>query len=100
MCKEEKKKEKKTKEEREEIIDYKKLSEDHLDSWKRCQADFENFKKDQEKSREEFRKYAKMDVALQILPVLDNFEAALAHVPEAEKKSAWVTGITHIKRQI
>jgi len=71
-----------------------------LDSWKRCQADFENFKKDQVKEREKFAKFAKMDIVEQILPALDNFEASLAHVPEAEAKSAWVEGITHIKRQI
>ena len=41
-----------------------------------------------------------MDVISQILPVLDNFEASLSHVPEKEKNSAWVAGITHIKRQI
>jgi molecular chaperone GrpE len=74
--------------------------ENHLDSWKRCQADFENFKKDQAKAREEFAKYAKMDVIEQILPVLDNFEASLAHVPEEKKSNGWVEGITHIKRQI
>lgn len=100
MCKEEKKKYKKTEEKCEEKIDYQKLAEKHLDSWKRCQADFENYKKDQEKAREEFRKYAKMDVIEQILPVLDNFEASLAHVPEDEKSNGWVEGITHIKRQI
>ena len=81
-------------------IDYKKLSEKYLDSWKRCQADFENYKKSQAKDWEEFAKFLKMDVISQILPVLDNFESSLAHVPEVEKKSAWVTGITHIKRQI
>jgi molecular chaperone GrpE len=75
-------------------------NEHTLDSWKRCQADFENYKKSQVKHLEEFRKYAKMDVIEQILPVVDNFEASLAHVPEKEKNSAWVTGITHIKRQI
>ncbi len=71
-----------------------------LNSWKRCQADFENYKKDQVKYLEEFRKYAKMEMIEQILPVVDNFEASLAHVPEKEKDSAWVVGITHIKRQI
>lgn len=71
-----------------------------LDSWKRCQADFENYKKDQVKHQEEFRKYTKMDVILQILPVLDNFEISLEHVPEKEKENKWVEGITHIKRQI
>lgn len=72
----------------------------YLDSWKRCQADFENYKKDQAKAREEFVKFVKMDVISQILPVLDNFEASLSHVPENEKDSTWVAGITHIQRQI
>ncbi|MDD5489661.1 MAG: nucleotide exchange factor GrpE [Candidatus Moranbacteria bacterium] len=71
-----------------------------LDSWKRCQADFENYKKSQAAHQEEFRKYAKMDVIEQILPVLDNFEISLAHVPEDKKENGWVEGITHIKRQI
>jgi len=80
--------------------DYKKLAEKNLNSWKRCQADFENFKKDQAKAREEFAKFAKMDVISQILPALDNFEASLAHVPEEHKQNGWVEGIVHIKKQI
>ena len=72
----------------------------YLDSWKRCQADFENYKKDQAKHQEEFLKYAKMDVIEQILPVVDNFEASLAHVPEKSKENKWVEGIVYIKKQI
>ncbi|MFA6285435.1 MAG: nucleotide exchange factor GrpE [Parcubacteria group bacterium] len=71
-----------------------------LDSWKRCQADFENYKKDQMKHQEEFRKYAKMDVLEQILPVVDNFEASLAHVPGHSKENKWVEGIVYIKKQL
>jgi nucleoside triphosphatase len=71
-----------------------------LNSWKRCQADFENYKKDQARYQEEFRKYAKMDVVEQILPVLDNFEASLAHVPDDKKENKWVEGIVYIKRQL
>ncbi len=83
-----------------EILEGKNSAEKYLDSWRRCQADFENYKKDQARAREEFVKYAKTGVVEQILPVLDNFEASLSHVPEKEKDSAWVAGITHIKRQI
>lgn len=88
-----------TKEIIESYLRYKE-TEKYLDSWKRCQADFENYKKERVKGREEFLKFAKMDVILQILPVLDNFEASLSHVPEKEEDSSWVAGITHIKRQI
>ena len=86
-----------------DLIDaYKKYQEskEGLDSWKRCQADFENYKKDQAKYQEEFRKYAKMDVIEQILPVLGNFEASLAHVPEKNKENGWVEGIIYIKKQL
>ncbi len=71
-----------------------------LDSWKRCQADFENYKKSQAEHQEEFRKYAKMDVIEQILPVVDNFEMSLAHVPEKSKENKWVEGIVYIKKQL
>jgi molecular chaperone GrpE len=71
-----------------------------LDSWKRCQADFENFKKDQARHQEEFRKYAKIDVIEQILPVVDNFESSLAHVPEKSQENKWVEGIVYIKKQL
>jgi molecular chaperone GrpE len=74
--------------------------ESALDSWKRCQADFENYKKSQARQQEEFRKYVKMDVIEQILPVLDNFEMSLDHVPEKSKENKWVEGIVYIKKQL
>lgn len=83
-----------------ELLDGQCGADQYLNNWKRCQADFENYKKDQAKAREEFAKFAKMDVIEQILPVLDNFEASLAHVPEENKKNGWVEGITLIKRRI
>jgi ADP-ribose pyrophosphatase YjhB (NUDIX family) len=64
-----------------------KENQNALDSWKHCQADFENYKKSQATHQEEFRKYAKMDVIEQIFPVVDNFEASLAHVPGHSKEN-------------
>jgi nucleoside triphosphatase len=75
-------------------------SQNALESWKRCQADFENYKKNQAQHQEEFRKYAKIDVIEQILPVVDNFEASLAHVPEKSQENKWVEGIVYIKKQL
>lgn len=81
-------------------ISDKERAENYLDSWKRCQADFENFKKDHGRRQEEFRKFAKTDMIEQILPVVDNFEASLAHVPDDEKANKWVEGIVYIKKQL
>ncbi len=96
-------KENKVEEQEEKInekAELKKKAEEYLNSWKRCQADFENYKKDQAKRMEEFRKFASLDMVLQILPVLDNFEMSLSHVPEDKKDGAWVQGILHIKKQL
>ncbi len=74
--------------------------ENSLDNWKRTQADFENYKKDQVKAMEEFRKFARLNLVMQILPVLDNFNASLEHVPEDQKDNGWVIGINYIKKQL
>jgi len=89
-----------TEKKEEGIADAKKKTDEYLSGWKRAQADFENYKKDQEKRMIEFRKFANLDIVLQILPVIDNFESSLAHIPEKEKDSAWVQGILHIKKQL
>jgi molecular chaperone GrpE len=71
-----------------------------LENWKRAQADFENYRKLQEKKMAEFREYANLDIIYQILPVLDNFESSLNHVPEDQKDGGWVQGILYIKKQL
>lgn len=89
-----------TEKKEEGIVDAKKKTDEYLSGWKRCQADFENYKKDQAKMLGEFRKFVSLDMILQILPVLDNFNVSLEHVPADQKDSAWVTGIIYIKKQL
>jgi len=72
----------------------------YLESWKRCQADFENYKKRQNDNQKEIVYFANMNLIREILPVLDNFYASTGHIPEDQKNNAWVTGIMHIQRQL
>lgn len=74
--------------------------EDALKRWQRCLADFENYKKQSAQQNEEFKKYASENLIIDLLPVLDNFQASLEHIPEAEKESGWVTGILYIQKQL
>lgn len=74
--------------------------EEYLEGWKRCQADFDNYRKRQEESKKQLKEFMLEDLALQILPVVDNFEMSLSHVPENQKDGAWVQGILHIQRQL
>lgn len=71
-----------------------------LNSWKRCLADFDNYKKRQNENQKEFTKYAAEGVISDMLPVLDNFHAATDHIPENEKDNPWVTGIMYIQQQM
>jgi molecular chaperone GrpE len=71
-----------------------------LDRLKRCQADFENYKKRQTENQKNFIQYAAQNMILEIIPVLDNFHASTEHVPEEQKENPWVVGIMHIQKQL
>ena len=83
----------------EEYLEYKERK-NSLDGWKRCQADFENYKKRQAEERKNLLQYGNADLILEILPVVDNFHASTDHIPENEKDSPWVVGIMHIQKQL
>ena len=89
------------KEEIEEIAEEEKTKEEeYLEDLKRCQADFDNYRKRQDERMKELGNLVKEDLVLQLFPVLDNFEMSLSHVPEDQKENAWVTGMMHIQRQL
>lgn len=71
-----------------------------LAGWKRCQADFENYKKRQTELQWELAKYSGLNLIMQILPVLDNFHAATDHIPQDQKDNQWVMGIMYIQKQL
>ena len=84
---------------KQELSECKKQSEENLAGWQRAKADFLNYKKDQEKYLEEFRKYASEDVIVRLLPTIDNFELAIKHLPKDLENSDWVKGMICIKSQ-
>lgn len=70
------------------------------DRWKRAVADFENYKKRQMENLKETIVYSNANLISEILPVLDNFHISTDHIPEEQKKSLWVVGIMHIRKQL
>jgi molecular chaperone GrpE len=74
----------------------KKQCEEYLAGWKRALADYDNLKKDLGRERGEMRAAAAVNMAYQLLPVLDNFDAAMKHAPE----DSWAKGIGHIRSQL
>lgn len=54
-------------------------AKEHLDGWQRAQADFINLRRRDEESKAEFVKFANLSLVEELLPVLDSFNAGLAH---------------------
>lgn len=66
----------------------------------RAQADFENFRRRTRLEKEEAAKYRASDLIEQLLPVLDNFERAMASSQETKDFDALLKGIEIVYRQI
>ncbi len=85
---------------RESAEEIKDKEQEYLLGWRRCLADFENYKKRQQENQKNIDSYIKEDLILQIIPVIDNFRSAMGHIPDKQKGSAWVVGIMHIQKQL
>jgi len=66
----------------------------------RAQADFDNFRRRTQKEKEELGKYASMKLVTELIPVIDNFERAMATVPEGPETESFAKGIQMIFRQL
>ncbi len=75
-------------------------AEANLAGWQRAQADFANFKRRGEQERGEYTRFANANLMLELLPVLDDLERALEHVPAKLASIAWVDGVTLIYRKL
>jgi molecular chaperone GrpE len=75
---------------------------ENWDRYLRSTAELENYKKRAARERQEAIKYANEGLMHKLLPVLDNFEAALTAVQSSgtENSKSLVTGVTMIQQQL
>jgi len=66
----------------------------------RVQADFDNFRRRTQKEKEELAQYATSKLVTELLPVMDNFERALATTPANPEFEAFTKGVNMIFRQL
>lgn len=66
----------------------------------RQMAEFENFRKRSEREKATMFETGARSVIEKILPVVDNFERGLAAVPEEEKDTPFVDGMTKVYKQL
>lgn len=74
------------------------LLEENLERMKRLQADFDNFRRRTRQEKEELYNIVTQSLILELLPVLDNFERALA-AGIAEDVAGMKSGVEMIYRQ-
>ena len=82
------------------LAEEKARAESNLAGWQRVQADFINYKRRVEQEMQEIGKLANANLVLNLLPILDDLERALASVPDDLAEVSWVDGIRLIDRKI
>lgn len=73
--------------------------QEYLDGWQRVQADFINFKKNNDSIFVQAKEAASVDFVESLLPVLDSFDMALnGNFDDSFKK--WLTGFEYVQMQL
>ena len=73
---------------------------EYLDGWQRTQAEFSNYKKRQEAEWAQVTTLASATLLRKLLPVMDNFERAIATLPDNLRQLSWCEGVFLIKREL
>ena len=72
-------------------------AEKNLDGWQRTLAEFQNYKRRVEREQMALWSKASLDTVSDLLPIFDDFERALANIPEDLQNNTWVSGVALIQ---
>ena len=77
-------------------------ADENWDRLLRTTADFDNFKKRAARERSETAQYASFSLLQKLVPILDNFEMALAAAqpPEGDQPASFLSGVQMIQQQL
>lgn len=85
---------------RKALAEEKEKTNKYLSNWQRSQADLENYVKRAEREKSEIVETANRLLLLDLLPVLDDFERALASLPPDIGEQEWTEGIRLIYNKL
>ena len=71
-----------------------------IDQLQRERADFANFRRRVESERADARQRASRDILTQLLPVMDDFDRAIAAVPPDQPETGWITGTRMVGKKL
>ena len=73
---------------------------DLQERWHRAAADLANLRRRTEQERGDLEQFAAMRLVQELLPVLDNFERAIATIPSNLGMLTWIQGVMLIQRHL
>lgn len=73
---------------------------EYLDGWQRARAELSNYKKRVERERAQWEAAIRGDVALLLLPILDDFDRAAESLPADVAKHEWANGMVLIQQKL
>ncbi len=66
----------------------------------RVRADFENYRRRVEQEKTAARAAGQSSTVLKLLPVIDNIERALGHMPPELADNAWAQGVANLQKNL
>ena len=66
----------------------------------RTRADFENYRKRVEVEKEQAKQTGKTQAVMKLLPVIDNIDRAVAHLPAELQGNAWADGVVKLSKHL
>jgi molecular chaperone GrpE len=83
-----------------ELEGLRKLADENHERYMRVQADYDNFRRRSRLEKEDFAKYASAKLIELLLPIVDNFERALASSQQVKDFDAIIKGIEMTAKQL
>lgn len=83
-----------------QLEEQRRLADENYQRYLRTQADFDNFRRRSRQEKEEFAKYAAAKLIEELLPVIDNFDRALAVSKDNRDFDGLYKGVDMIYRQM
>jgi len=75
-------------------------AEEQKNNWLRSVADFKNYKRRTESEREDLIRNASARLLMKLLPVVDDLQRAMEHVPEEVSNNQWLGGVKMVQRKL
>jgi molecular chaperone GrpE len=73
---------------------------EYLEGWQRARAEFANYKRRIERELQENHEMALGMAFKHLLPIVDDFDRALASVPAELVENPWVSGVSMVQRKL